>query len=43
MGRYPLDKTLTACEYFLNWLRNLSYIFTYFSLAVVRNSSELTA
>ena len=43
MGRYPLDKTLMACEYYLNWLRNLSYIFTYFSLTVVRNSSELTA
>ena len=43
MGKYPLDKTLMACEYFLSWLRNLSYIFTYFSLTVVRNSNELIA
>ena len=43
MGKYPLDKTLMACEYCLHWLRNLSYIFTYFSLTVVRKSSELIA
>ena len=36
MGKYPLDKTLMACEYCLSWFRNLLYIFTYFSLTVVR-------
>ena len=40
IGKYHFDKILTTCAYSLNRLMNLSYILTYFSLAVVKNSSE---
>ena len=43
MGRYPFDKTLMALEYNFSSSRNLSYIFTYFSHTVVRNSTEFMA
>ena len=41
--RDEIGNTLIACAYCFNWLRNLSYIFTYFSLTVVRNNSEFIA
>ena len=43
MGRNPFDKILIALEYNFSSLINLSYIFAYFSLIVVKNSMEFMA
>ena len=43
MGRYPFDKTLIVLEYNFNSSMNLSYIFTYFSHTVVKNTTEFMA
>ena len=43
MGKYPFDKTRIALEYNFSSSINLLYIFTYFSLTVVKNSTEFIA
>ena len=43
MGRYHFDKILMALEYNFSLSINFAYIFTYFSLNVVKNSTEFIA
>ena len=43
IGKYPFDRTLIALEYNFSSSINLLYIFTYFSLTRVKNSTEFIA